>query len=245
MRRHSTAIFIGTATFFAGIILATIYYRLPREPEIVVKPPKVPTIETCKENSPSFPGLSKPLDSLKKYENGYFPVRAFDDGWSGADGTFDEWYGKHLRVMGELSLLDVTNPDTETYRFLWLRSFEHPISVRIERRGYFFSLRSVELSGTGGNDPGKIIRTDDVEIFSDQWCRFTSLIDKMQFWEKPTSSGSSLGRDGAQWILEGVNDERYHIVHRWSPKDDSFREACIYLLELSGRDEKTLGGNVY
>jgi len=245
MRRNSTAILIGTATFLAGIILATIYYRLPREHEIVPKPATAPTIETCKENSSSFPGLSKPLGSLKKYRNGYFPERVFDDGWSGADGSFDTWYGKHLAAMGESSLLDIDNADTESYRFLWLRSFHHPISVRIERRGYTFGLKAVELDGSGGYEPGKIRQTDDVVIYSDQWCRFTSLLDEAKFWEQPTSSDSSLGWDGAQWILEGVNDERYHIVHRWSPTADTFREACMYLLELSGRDEKSLGGNLY
>lgn len=245
MRRHSTSILIGTASFFAGIILATIYYYPSKQSEIVLKPAPVPTVETCKENSSSFPGLSKSLGSLKKYKNGYFPERVFDDGWSGADGSFDTWYGKHLAAMGESSLLDIDNADTETYRFLWLRSFHHPISIRIERRGYTFGLKAVELSGSGGYEPGKIRQTDDVVISSDQWCRLMTLLNKAKFWEQPTSSDSSLGRDGAQWILEGVNDERYHIVHRWSPSDDAFRETCIYLLELSGRDEKTLGGNVY
>ncbi|MGD9631118.1 MAG: hypothetical protein AB7V18_17920 [Pyrinomonadaceae bacterium] len=244
MKRHSIAILIGTGTFLVGVILATIYYFQPAKPEIVGAPSPIPTLETCKENSSSFPGLSRSLNSIKKYKNGYFPEKAFDDGWSGADGSFDEWYGKHLRAMEEPSLLDVENPDTETYRFLWLRSFNHPISVRVERIGYSFRLKSVELSGTGGYDPGKIIRTDDVEIFSDQWCQFTSLIDKTRFWEKATSD-SPIGRDGAQWILEGVNDERYHIVNRWSPRDETLREACIYLLKLSGRDEKSLEGNLY
>jgi hypothetical protein len=245
MRRHSIAIVIGIGTFLLSVTLATVYYFRPANPEIVVKPAAIPTVETCKENSSSFPGLSKPLNSIKKYKKGYFPEQVFDDGWSGGDGSFDKWYGKHLRAMGEPSLLEVDNPDTETYRFLWLRSFDHPISVRIERIGYSFSLKSVELSGTGGYDPGKNVRMDNVEIFSDQWCRFTSLMDKMQYWEQPTSSGYSLGRDGAQWILEGVNDGRYHIIHRWSPRDEALREACIYLLKLSGRDEKSLGGNLY
>lgn len=176
------AILIGTATFLAGVMLATIYYRLPSEPEIVVRPAPVPTVETCRENSSSFPGFSKPLDSLKKYKKGFFPESIFDDGWSGAGGGFDNWYGNHLRAMGESSLLDVDNPDSEIYRFLWLRSFHHPISIWIERTGYTFQFKSVELSGSGGYEPGKILQTDDVVIFSDQWCRFTSLLDRAKFW---------------------------------------------------------------
>lgn len=245
MKRHSLAIVIGIGTFLLGVSLATVYYFQPANPEIVVKPAPVPNVENCRENSSAFPGLSKPLDSLKKYKNGYFPEGAFDNGWRGADGSFESWYGKHLRSMGESSLLDVRDPDTEVYRFLWLRTFHRPISVRIVRTGYSFSLQSVELSGAGGYDPGQKLRTDNIEIFSDQWCEFTTLLDRAEFWTLPSVKRDDGAVDGAQWILEGVNAQRYHIVDRWTPEDGALREACIYLLKLSGRDEKSLGGNLY
>lgn len=40
------------------------------------------------------------------------------------------------------------------------------------------------------------------------------------------------GDDGAQWIVEGVRSKRYHVIDRWSPKDN-YRLACLYLLKLS------------
>jgi hypothetical protein len=40
-------------------------------------------------------------------------------------------------------------------------------------------------------------------------------------------------RDGAEWILEGARDGRYHVVARLSPQDGTYREACLYLLNLS------------
>src|SRR5262249_15746244 len=40
-----------------------------------------------------------------------------------------EWYSKHLAAMGEPSLLELSRADA--YRFLWLRSFHHPISARL------------------------------------------------------------------------------------------------------------------
>ena len=76
MKRHSLAIVIGIGTFLLGITLATLYYFQPANPEIAVKPAPVPTVETCKKNSSSFPGLSKPLKSIKKYKMGYFQKRS-------------------------------------------------------------------------------------------------------------------------------------------------------------------------
>jgi hypothetical protein len=250
MKCHTLAVPVGIGTFALGVTLAAIVYLHPVErldpPQAVVASPLPPPESvTCRDNSSAFPGRSKPLDSLKKYKNGYFPEKAFDDGWRGADGSFDDWYGKHLRAMKEPSLVDVKDPDSEVYRFLWLRTFHHPISVRIVRTGYSFRLTSVELNGAGGYDPGRNLRTDNVEIFNDEWCQFTALLDKAQFWAEPTVNRELSGFDGSQWVFEGVNDGRYHIVDRWTPREGAFREACIYLLKLSGRDEKSLGNDLY
>lgn len=48
-----------------------------------------------------------------------------------------------------------------------------------------------------------------------------------------------MGNDGAEWILEGVNGGRYHVVDRWTPGAGAYREACLYLLKISdlGIDE--------
>jgi len=40
-------------------------------------------------------------------------------------------------------------------------------------------------------------------------------------------------RDGDEWVLEGVRDGRYHVVARVSPRNGTYREACLYLLSLS------------
>ena len=60
----------------------------------------------------------------------------------------------------------------------------------------------------------------------------------------PTDFGD-MGRDGSQWVLEGVRDNRYHIVDRWSPENSEYREACTYLLKLSGMDEDRLKRELY
>jgi hypothetical protein len=39
--------------------------------------------------------------------------------------------------------------------------------------------------------------------------------------------------DGAQWVLEGVRVDRYHVVDRWSSREIPYRAAVLRLLELA------------
>jgi hypothetical protein len=47
----------------------------------------------------------------------------------------------------------------ETYRFLWLRTWGHPIAVRIAGLSTGGLISAVELDGAGGYGPGTILRT--------------------------------------------------------------------------------------
>jgi len=58
----------------------------------------------------------------------YFPVGTF--GPLNSDLFVREWYSKHLVAMEEPSLSCGVLEDTETYRFLWLRTFHNPVAVR-------------------------------------------------------------------------------------------------------------------
>jgi hypothetical protein len=54
----------------------------------------------------------------------------------------------------------------------------------------------------------------------------------MNNWNMPIKD-CNMGRDGAQWLIEGVWKGRYHIVDRWTPEKGAFREAALYLIRLS------------
>jgi hypothetical protein len=252
MKKHTFSILVGIVAFAMGILLAVLLQTKwnSQTPELaqasVTQEPASPTSETvgCKDSS-SFPGLSVAISEKRKYKNGFFPVGAFEDGWQDSDSGKNDGYGEFLRPMGERSLFEPTRGNTEIYRFLWLRSFHHPISVRLERSDYSFKLVSVELSGKGGYEPGRKLRTDNIIVSEDEWCKFMSLLEAASFWSQPTSDPRQSGRDGAQWVLEGVRRNRYHIIDRWSPHDGGFRAAGIYLLQLSGRETEKAGSDIY
>jgi hypothetical protein len=39
--------------------------------------------------------------------------------------------------------------------------------------------------------------------------------------------------DGTQWILEGTENNKYHVVDRWSPRGTAYEYLCRCLMELS------------
>ncbi len=90
-----------------------------------------------------------------------------------------------------------------------------------------------QLDGAGGYEPGKLITNQTDPLTKDQWSAFTRRLDRACYWSLPSMSEEIEGNDGAQWILEGRRDGRYHVVDRWSPNGGVFRDACLYLLTLS------------
>lgn len=245
MKNISVKIIALVFAFLLGVSFVIIYYfySIPEisKPELI-KPEE--TFDCVKQNS--FPGLSQKISELEKFKNGYFPKKTFTDGWENSDAFTNEWYGKHLKAMGEKSLIKVSDQNPEIYRFLWLRTFHHPIFVRVERTSaHSFDLISRELDGAGGYEPGENYRTIRRSLDENEWCEFIKILAKANYWKLPTNQPDEMGNDGAQWILEGVKDGRYHIVDRWTPQSGEFREACIYLLRLSHIDVDRLKDDLY
>ena len=169
----------------------------------------------------------------------YFAVGTFalEKGEKEFDDLVQSLYGKPLCAMNEQPM--TPRAVDEAYRFLWLRTFHHPIAIRVWRKGEERNMAFKELDGAGGYDPGKLIANLTRRLTTDEWDKFIKLLQQASYWQLPTESRNG-GRDGAQWILEGKKDEQYHVVDRWSPEGGSYREACLYLLKLSGQKQKEL-----
>jgi hypothetical protein len=60
----------------------------------------------------------------------------------------------------------------------------------------------------------------------------------MGFWQMPTPDPPpvNIARcDGAEWIFEGSQDGRPHVVVRWSPEEGALRKLGLYLALTLGR----------
>lgn len=171
------------------------------------------------------------LIRMVKADKPFFPDDVFDD--------FNvEWYAQHLKAMREPSLWRLSQKDhsATVYRFLWLPTFHHSISVRILKSSDSAVLHIVKLDGRGGYEPGGISVLKTKKLTDRQWDEFKRRLDKAKFWKMPTEDEEEfLGTDGDELIFEGVLDGKYHVVHRHSPDSGSdYVELCRFLLDQSG-----------
>jgi hypothetical protein len=89
------------------------------------------------------------------------------------------------------------------------------------------------------------LETDDtVPVTPEEIARFSTALAKADFWNMQPDEPSR-GLDGAEWILEGVRDGKYHMVVRWCPATESnspqalaFADAARLVLEFAGQKYK-------
>ena len=164
----------------------------------------------------------------------YFPDRALS-AQKRSDRFKSDWYSNQLQALEEPSLWELSQSETErreSYRFLWLRTFQHPVAIRVDIEESGAALLAVKVaSGAGGYAPGKLIRNENIALTKEQCAHFLDIIEKNRFWELPTLDESHIGMDGAQWVMEGVKDGKYHLVDRWSPGDGAIRTIGLALVK--------------
>jgi len=177
------------------------------------------------------------VGSLPDQNPRYFPVGVFASVKSD-DGNFKaRWYAEELRGLKEPSLSEPASSGESIYRFTWLRTFHHPIVVRIAIHASGTGTLTVRMSdGAGGYAPGKLILNSAREISMTEVRHVLDTVDAMNFWQMPPSAGP-LYLDGAEWMFEASVRDKYHVVDRQSPQDGPLRELGLYLvLTLGGLD---------
>jgi hypothetical protein len=154
-----------------------------------------------------------------------------------APGTFSErnddfvrsWYSTQLCAMGEVPLVKPSDGRIHI-RFLWLRTFHPGIAVRVENDGNDTHLVAIELDGAGGYAPGAVGRRTERSLSSAEWVSLQEEIADSKFWRRSTSK-EILGLDGAEWIVEIAEHNRYHVITRWN--GGTIEQLGRHLLTLS------------
>jgi len=141
----------------------------------------------------------------------------------------------------EADLGRIGNPDSEVYRFVWEPSFHHPVSFTLQHTDGEKTLTVKTMGWSDPCDPDFFFIDGTKGVSVEEWETFLRLLEKADYWIQPSTEAPSVtGLDGACWVLEARKSDRYHIVERWSPNERSaealrFREACVYLVEMSGQ----------
>jgi len=149
----------------------------------------------------------------------------------GINNHLNEYFSKHLKALEESSIYENNDVDS-VFRFTWLRSFHHPVVIKVQSIHGMYSIQWKVSDGSGGSEPGKLIINSEKTFSKDEWNEMLKLFKQLDFWNIP-SNKSTFGDDGAEWILEGKLNNFYQVVVRWSPEKDDFYNVCNYLLNMT------------
>jgi hypothetical protein len=148
-------------------------------------------------------------------------------------------YSKFLKSLHEPSLLELAqqDPRAEAYRFLWLREFDRPASIRFVTKpggtGWFYRRMT---TGNGGTQAGRLTEYGMSWSWKSRTAAFLSAVEAAGFWNLSTlagAEGNAIGACRAHWIVEGIKNGRYHVVDRCSPdQNDPVRVVGMLAMKL-------------
>jgi hypothetical protein len=120
----------------------------------------------------------------------------------------------YLPAMREPPLSCGASPDDESYRLLWLRSFHHPVAIRVYRRGGQYGLVAVVLEYRATSPSGGVKKRVEKALSAAEWRQAVSVLEEVDFWRMKTNPEDTIGIDGATWIVEGRRAGRYYFAER-------------------------------
>lgn len=160
----------------------------------------------------------------------YFPTRGLL-----ADAGLEPFksvrYSDQLIALEEPSLWERSKTQKEeSYRFLWLRTFHEPMAIRVDMNADGTARLTVKVASGAGGYPGELTQNRTFTINVDETNLFLNEVRSHNFWSLPSVEQTPGGPDGADWIIEGVKAQAYHIVDRWSPKDGDVRVIGLFMV---------------
>jgi hypothetical protein len=179
--------------------------------------------------------LSLTLSCVTAGAQSYFPAKIFDSD-KRLDTLLRGWYGGQLMGLHEPSLFEEAKiANAHTYRFLWLRTFHHPIAIRVDIDGNGLgTLTTKEGDGAGGYTPGNLIRNTRRPLKPEETQAFLNAVKLADFWMLPVIPKQNLGDDGSEWVCEGVNHGKYHLATQWSPDRGAVYDIGLLAIQMAG-----------
>ncbi len=155
------------------------------------------------------------------------------------EASWNEAYSQFLTAMREPNFCSKSPTATgEAYRFLWLRSFDNPILVKLDLLSDGTGIVETKvLSGQGGYEPGVLKESKKRKIPKEMVEWFRGIVDSdVKFWNLPAAvhDPNVIGLDGAMWITEARRGGKCHAVKQWSPETSPYRGLGLtFLLDLA------------
>lgn len=117
------------------------------------------------------------------------------------------------------------------YRFTYLRTFDNPILIGLVNNNDTITIYWKVTDGQGGYDFGQLVINENKQLSLIQWNDFEKIISENNFWNLSSENNEIMGFDGSEWIIEGNDMKRYHIVKRWCGY--GIKKIGMYLINLT------------
>ncbi len=142
-----------------------------------------------------------------------------------------EWIKLQLDNLNEDCLYEQNLPSNlSIYRFTWLRTFNHPIAIRIEKDEKKVMIYWKVGKGAGGYAPKGLKKSGKKKLSIEKWNQFEAMINASDFHDKYKPEIPS--SDGASWILEKKTKSTFKAYNSSLPSLE-VSEACMFLLDLT------------
>lgn len=130
----------------------------------------------------------------------------------------ESWATEVLFSLKE-PVLNSYSGEGQFIRLIWLRAFENPIVVRVNKFNDTIYANIKELA-TKSVEPrvAVVVRDTIITLDKDIWNKFVMPINQSVFWNA-SYSDTLFGKDGATWFLECRLNDRYKVIQRW---DDGY-----------------------
>lgn len=192
-----------------------------------------------------------PNEFKNKINQCYFPIYYFvnlKEKWE-CDFTEDYLYeievGKseverlkiQLNNLKESCLYDAKIPPNSTiYRFTWLRTFDNPIAIRIEKNENKIMLYWKVGKGDGGYAPIGLKKSGKKKLNLKQWDNFEKLL--RNFDNLPNKNYAPFTERG-DWIIEKKKHDSFK-AHKTNWQTNNIMKPCLYLLNLANITDKNI-----
>jgi hypothetical protein len=171
----------------------------------------------------------------------YFPIENSDNISNRVlDSFLNTWYSKQLFALGEPILFSRQNGKHSVYRLTILRTFANPYTIRIENCNDTIMLYWKECDGSGGYEPGRLIKDKRRALTIEDWKIFENYLTEIDFWNLPLVVEDELVKDDTSEILEGLKTNEYHVITKWDQKKVDISKIFIFLIELTDIEFKQL-----
>ena len=139
----------------------------------------------------------------------------FAQGW-------DEGFLADVRTKLNEPRLDLPGAPLEVYRAVWVPTFSHPTSIRLERQGSAWFVVTTRLSGQGGYELGHAKPQKRRKVSDGEVGKLRKLVAEMGLYNAPAREEEALCLDGTIYSYEIVTAGAYRSWIRYCPQVPPF-----------------------